>query len=619
MPRTKKPFYHAVDSSIQRLLFRGVLALCLGYFISQLKLEFIESFLYDLRVRTQPFHSKQDDIVLVLINSKTIENVKGAPKASDHRIALDNLLKLNPRSVIYNLKPEEIGGTTDEKFFWAKLAENRQNIYFITNEVQLRGDYRRLVLPEPLNFFRLFSGPIGADKTNFAKDGVTRRMMISYQDQPTLHFHLAQEINPELKSVQDVRGHFEFLGTEQVYINFHPPRFFQRVAFEDIMRGNIDSESLQNKTFIIGLDLGLSQDEYAMTPFSRESTSMTTTEVHANMLNTLIRNNAPVRAPFWLNLIFICITSILTVHIVLAVKPVSGLVLLLSTFFIYTGGAFCLLWAFGLWLSLAQPLLAIFLAYYFFIPYRLIIENRRSWEYYQKNKILQEVETLKTNFISMMSHDLKTPIARIQGMLEVLIKEGVQLSNIQREAVDTIKSSSEDLLKFINAILNYAKIESEGVKLHLETRDLNHVLTDVIKRHDFLCKLKKIQIIKELEPLFPISMDPDLMRQVFSNLLENAIKYSPEDTKILVTSEENEASVVIQVADQGQGIHKEDLPNIFMKFFRSQNAKSSPIKGSGLGLYLAKYFVELHKGKISVESTLGQGSTFTVEIPISQD
>jgi signal transduction histidine kinase len=108
------------------------------------------------------------------------------------------------------------------------------------------------------------------------------------------------------------------------------------------------------------------------------------------------------------------------------------------------------------------------------------------------------------------------------------------------------------------------------------------------------------------------------MKKVLSNLVENAIKYSPEKSKILITSEEVDNKVVLQVSDQGMGIDPEDLPNIFMKFFRSKNAKSSPVKGSGLGLYLAKYFVELHGGSISVESALGQGTTFTVELPFNQ-
>ena len=106
------------------------------------------------------------------------------------------------------------------------------------------------------------------------------------------------------------------------------------------------------------------------------------------------------------------------------------------------------------------------------------------------------------------------------------------------------------------------------------------------------------------------------MRQVFSNLIENAVKYSPEKSRVLVSSEETNGKVRIQISDQGPGIPADELSNIFMKFFRSKDAKASPIKGSGLGLYLAKYFVELHAGTLTVDSTPGQGSTFTVELPL---
>jgi signal transduction histidine kinase len=269
----------------------------------------------------------------------------------------------------------------------------------------------------------------------------------------------------------------------------------------------------------------------------------------------------------------------------------------------------------GLWIDLAHPFLAIFLCYYFFIPYRLIKENRRSWEYYQKNKLLSQVEELKTNFISMMSHDLKTPIARIQGMTEVISKDPQPLSNNQREAVDTIQSSSDDLLKFINAILQYGRIESQGLELNLQSKDINQLLKEVIKKHDFLSKVKKIKIEYTFETLFPITIDPDLMRQVFSNLLENAIKYSPEESIVIVTTKEVDNQLLIEFKDHGIGIPAEDLPNIFMKFFRSHNVKTSTIKGSGLGLYLANYFTVLHNGKLTVISDSSNGSTFTVVLP----
>jgi signal transduction histidine kinase len=219
-----------------------------------------------------------------------------------------------------------------------------------------------------------------------------------------------------------------------------------------------------------------------------------------------------------------------------------------------------------------------------------------------------------------MSHDLKTPIARIQGMTEVILKDDVHLSSIQREAVDTIKGSSDDLLKFINSILQYGRIESQGVELHKQSKDINQILNDVIKKHEFLAKVKKIKITTELEPMFPVSVDVDLIKQVFSNLIENAIKYSTEESTVTVKSREEGDKVVIEVTDNGMGIPAEDLPNIFMKFYRSHNVKTSTIKGTGLGLYLAQYFAELHKGEISVVSNTdegGHGSTFTVKLPLN--
>ena len=150
----------------------------------------------------------------------------------------------------------------------------------------------------------------------------------------------------------------------------------------------------------------------------------------------------------------------------------------------------------------------------------------------------------------------------------------------------------------------------------MQAKDINQILKEVVKKHEFLAKLKHIQLITEFEPLFSLHVDPELIKQVFSNLVENAIKYSPENSKVLVSSEEANGKVIVQVADQGIGIPQDEQANVFMKFFRSKNAKTSPIKGSGLGLYLAKYFVELHHGVITVESSAGMGSTFTVELPI---
>jgi hypothetical protein len=592
------------------------LALVLATFICQIKLEYVESFLYDLRVRIRPAPAVSENVQLILIDPSTVERLRASPGYAQHAQLLNRLADVNPRAVIYDLAIEALEGNEQDKAEFLKAAERLPQLTILTDRLQMKGEEAKLQMAYPFDRLRLASGPKSSDTNNFAKDGVTRRFLIEYQGSRTLHVELAQQINPEVRDNNLIRGLFNFLGTDQAYINFRPPRTYPTASFADIVQGTQDLSAFRDRIVILGQDTQVSERDYALTPYSRELVTMTSAEVHANILDTLIRNDSPRRSPPWLNLILVSIISIITVWVVFAIKPTQGLMILggtLGAFAVFSGLAF---WPFGFWVPMAHPLLAMFLCYYFFIPYRLIIENRRSWEIYQKHQLLQQLEELKTNFISMMSHDLKTPIARILGMTDIIQKDPSPLSNPQREALDTIRASSDDLLKFINSILQYGRIEAQQVELQLQSKDINALLTDVIKKHEFLAKLKRIQIVPELETLFPIPIDPDLVKQILSNLIENAIKYSPEETKVLVSTEEKNGWVVIQVADQGAGIPADEVSNIFMKFFRSKNAKSSPIKGSGLGLYLAKYFTELHGGRISVESSYGQGSTFTVELPL---
>ncbi len=608
-------------------VLRLFLALTLAFFITQIRLDFFESFLYDIRVRLRPLPAMSDQISMVMIDEATVQALKNEPNANDVRNLIEKLNSYEPRAIVFDLDLKDLQGTFKTKEALAEISKKTSEVYFMIEDLGVQGQDIRSSYEEPLNELPVFPGLKSADISNFAKDGVSRRMMIAYQGRKMLHLHLAEKINPDLKDRTKIRGLFDFLDSDQLYINFHPEGSYPQLSFSKVLEGSADPSFLKNRIVLVGQDLKTSklikignekmERDYVRTPYSRDILAMTSTELHANMFDTLILNNALVRVSFWWDFIFVGLISILTVYVVFSLRPLLGLFILGGSLFGFGLLGFFSFWPFGLWISMSHPWLAIFLCYYFFIPYRLIIENRRSWEIYQKHRLLKQVEELKTNFISMMSHDLKTPIARILGMTDVILRDPTQISHHQQEAVDTIKQSGEDLLKFINSILNYGRIESQAVQLHKQSKDVNSLLDEVISKHDFLARLKKIQILKEFEVLFPILVDPDLIKQVLSNLVENAIKYSNEETKILISTEEQNGAIVIQIADQGPGIAPEDLPNLFMKFYRSQNAKSSTIKGSGLGLYLAKYFVELHSGKIFVESTYGQGSTFTVELPIS--
>lgn len=607
-----------LGSSRKALAVFAVFVAAISVFIGQLNLEFVESYLYDLRVKAKPLHSSSEAIELITITPETVEFNKGFPSAVAQSQVLEKILAQQPLAVIYDFPFDEVSGSEIEKNLWEAQFVANKKVYVAGRSTPLIGEEDELFLKDPLEQVSVVPAPKTSDLVNFAKDGVTRRMILTFQNRPLLPLIVARKLNPELEDINNIKGIFKFYDTDQAYINFKKTGSFPSVGFEEFQINSVSVPSLKDKIVILGTDLKFSNGEYIQTPFSRDATAMMRSEMLANIIDTLILNNGAIRAPKYVNWVLIFFAAILATYAVMSMTPVKGLSFLGAAILILIVVSTLSYWSLGLWLPLAGPIITVLLCYYLLLPYRLIIENRRSWEYFQKNKLLKQVEELKSNFISMMSHDLKTPIARIQGMTDVILADNVTLSHQQRDAVDTIKHSSDDLLKFINAILSYGKIESEGVQLNLVSKDVNALLTDVIKKHEFLAKVKRIQIICELEPLFPIQVDSDLMRQIFSNLIENAIKYSPEDTKILVSSEESNNKIVIQVADQGPGIPADELQSIFMKFFRSKNVKSSSVKGSGLGLYLAKYFTELHHGRIFVESSHGNGSTFTVELPFEQ-
>ncbi len=609
-------------------LSRAIFAAAITAILTQFPFDYIESFTYDIRLRLRPAPARSGNVATIVVDPATIQELGRVPNATDFQTVIEKLDRAGAHTIVSLINLSETLGSIEEQRALATSAAGIARFVVALDDVPLGGEKDALRLPVPFEKVKTASAPIPVDRNIFARDDVTRRMMLAYQGLPTVYPVTAAQIwslnasrgglsNQATLSYnrEDFRGVFDYLKSDQAYIQFAPTGTYLPTSFLSVLKGAVDPNMFRDKIVILGRDIQTTSKDYVRTPYSREIVAMTIVELSANMFDTLIQNEAPIRAPQWLNTLLTGLISYLTVIVVLTLTPTTGLMILGSTLTGYFAISFLALWLGGFWIDVAHPFIAIFICYYFFIPYRLIIENRRSWEYYQKNKLLTQVEELKTNFLSMMSHDLKTPIARIQGMADVVRSDSNPLSPRQREAIETLRRSSDELLEFVSGILNLGRIESKAIQLHFHSKDVNALLKDVISKLEYLARTKNIEIRAELEPLFSIKIDIDLMRQVFQNLIENGIKYSPEGTSILVTSEERDGLIVVQVADQGPGIPEDELPHIFMKFYRSRNAKGSSIKGSGLGLYLAKYFVELHKGRVLVDSTLGQGTTFTVELP----
>jgi len=139
----------------------------------------------------------------------------------------------------------------------------------------------------------------------------------------------------------------------------------------------------------------------------------------------------------------------------------------------------------------------------------------------------------------------------------------------------------------------------------------------VVSKLRFNARAKKITIETDFEPLFPIRIDSELISKVLSNLIDNAIKYSPENTTVFLATRETGDRVTVTIRDEGPGIPESEIPNLFSRFYRIKNDQNYRVKGTGLGLYLSKYFIEAHQGTIEVQSKNGAGTTFTLTLPVN--
>jgi signal transduction histidine kinase len=302
---------------------------------------------------------------------------------------------------------------------------------------------------------------------------------------------------------------------------------------------------------------------------------------------------------------------------VLNLTPLYGVFATLGLAIVFMIAAQVLFSYRGLWIRESQPLVGVFLSYYLVVPYRLIREYKKRWDLQRKNELLLQVEELKTNFLSLVTHDLKTPVARIQGLAEVLIRKASErLLERDKDTLCNILNSTEELNRFISSILELNKVESNRLNINLESKDINQLIERSVEDFKAQARARKIKIITALEPLFPVKIDASLISKVINNLIDNALKYSPVESSIFIESKEVGDHIEVSVRDQGIGMTEEEQFSLFTRFYRAKNDTTTKVAGTGLGLYLTRYFVEAHNGSVAVQSELGKGSTFKIFLPI---
>lgn len=228
---------------------------------------------------------------------------------------------------------------------------------------------------------------------------------------------------------------------------------------------------------------------------------------------------------------------------------------------------------------------------------------------------LGSIETLKTDFFSDVSHEMKTPITVIQNYAELLQHSGLNAE--QQSHVTTILTSSQQLNDLITNLLKLTKLEGQTIVPATEPYNLCDQLSESILHFDVQLENKSIDFTADIEDLAIVRTDRDLMDLVWNNLFSNAIKFSEPGGCITLQQTSNEDAVIVSLSDCGCGMDDETLTHIFDKFYQGDASRST--EGNGLGLSLTLRILELLNNKISVTSTLGMGSTFTVTIPIVKE
>ena len=273
-----------------------------------------------------------------------------------------------------------------------------------------------------------------------------------------------------------------------------------------------------------------------------------------------------------------------------------------------------------LWLRVAKSwTLAIFLFFGWLLIKSVLREIKQREALAEAYVKLQQLDKAKTEFLSIASHQLRTPLTAVKGYISMLLEKTYgAVPEKMIKPLRSIYSSNERLIKLVNDLLNVSRIEAGRTEKSLEKTPLQELVQNIVEELKLIANAKNLYLkFEEPEkPLPEIFLDKDKIRQVVMNIIDNAIKYT-ERGGVTVKIREKDKNIQISISDTGDGLSQEEVDHLFTSFTRGKAGTRLWVEGAGLGLYIAKKFIDMHNGKIWAESQgRGQGSVFYIELPI---
>lgn len=233
----------------------------------------------------------------------------------------------------------------------------------------------------------------------------------------------------------------------------------------------------------------------------------------------------------------------------------------------------------------------------------------------------KKIEQIKSQFVSMVAHELKTPLAAVQGFINIILDDSLGVNREkQKEYLSRSTVRLKSLTDLVNDLLDISRMEIKTKQREIEDVDITEALKSTLQFLEFEIKKKEILVDTHIQDNLPtIKADVSEITRLFTNLISNAIKYNKESGSIYIITHQVENYVIIKIRDTGIGMKPEEKDRLFSEFYRAKNEKTRGISGTGLGLSIVKKIVESYYGKIEVESVFGYGTTFTIHLPINQN